>query len=136
MRQVPAGRVDSTYYGMPKPGTPKLWVARTEPGFLFDVKSFSLFTSHSKPIIARREDIRDQLRQLRENIYLEQTPDKACRQWDPGSALRSSLRAAGRLGAVFFQFLPWFLSHPDRSPTSSNTWSMFGVPGGGGAPQA
>src|SRR5205809_4834676 len=47
--------VDSTYYGMPKPENSDLWVARTEPGFLFDVKSFSLFTNHpTKPMALPR----------------------------------------------------------------------------------
>src|SRR4029077_9497778 len=53
--------VDSTYYGMPKPENSDLWVARTEPGFLFDVKSFSLFTNHPTKPMALPKDIREEL---------------------------------------------------------------------------
>src|SRR5947199_260329 len=43
--------VDSTYYGIPKKDSAEAWAAQTPPGFLFDVKSFSLFTNHpTKPI--------------------------------------------------------------------------------------
>ena len=53
--------VDSTYYGMPKPENSELWVARTEPGFTFDVKSFSLFTNHPTKPTALPKDIREEL---------------------------------------------------------------------------
>ena len=104
--------VDSTYYGMPKPENSELWVARTPPGFLFDIKSFSLFTNHPTKPMALPKDIRDELPDaLREkNIYLEQMPEELVdASWDRFRAALEPLRAAGRLGAVFFQFPPWFL---------------------------
>jgi uncharacterized protein YecE (DUF72 family) len=100
--------VDSTYYGMPKPENSELWVARTPAGFTFDVKSFSLFTNHPTKPMALPKDIRDKLPEnLREkNIYLEQMPDELVDEsWD-------RFREAGKLGAVFFQFPPWFLPSP------------------------
>src|SRR6266581_2709502 len=92
--------VDSTYYGMPKKENSELWVARTKPGFTFDVKSFSLFTHHPTKPMALPKDIRDELpEKLRaKNLYLEQMREAL-----------EPLRAAERLGAVFFQFPPWFL---------------------------
>src|SRR6267378_5434300 len=110
--EFPLVEVDSTYYGMPKPENSELWVARTEPGFLFDVKSFSLFTNHPTKPMALPKDIRDQLPDnLREkNIYLEQMPAELLDEsWDRFRAALEPLRAAGRLGAVFFQFPPWFM---------------------------
>ena len=104
--------VDSTYYGMPKPENSKLWVARTPPGFLFDVKSFSLFTNHPTKAMALPKDIRDELPDaLREkNIYLEQMPAELVDEaWDRFRAALEPLRAGDRLGAVFFQFPRWFL---------------------------
>ena len=97
---------------MPKVENSELWVARTEPGFLFDVKSFSLFTNHPTKPMALPKDIRDQLPDnLREkNIYLEQMPEELLDEsWERFRAALEPLRAAGRLGAVFFQFPPWFL---------------------------
>jgi uncharacterized protein YecE (DUF72 family) len=104
--------VDSTYYGMPKPENSDLWVARTPPGFTFDIKSFSLFTNHPTKPMALPKDIRDELPDsLREkNIYLEQMPDELVdASWERFRAALEPLRVAGRLGAVFFQFPPWFL---------------------------
>ena len=104
--------VDSTYYGMPKPENSELWVARTPPGFLFDVKSFSLFTNHPTKAMALPKDIRDELPDaLREkNIYLEQMPAELVDEaWDRFRAALEPLRAGDRLGAVFFQFPRWFL---------------------------
>jgi uncharacterized protein YecE (DUF72 family) len=104
--------VDSTYYGMPKPENSELWVARTPEGFTFDVKSFSLFTNHPTKPMALPKDIRDELPEnLREkNIYLEQMPDELLDEsWERFRTALEPLRAAGKLGAVFFQFPPWFL---------------------------
>jgi uncharacterized protein YecE (DUF72 family) len=104
--------VDSTYYGMPKVENSELWVARTKPGFVFDVKSFSLFTNHPTKPMALPKDIRDQLPEsLRDKntIYLEQMPEELVDQsWERFREALEPLRAAGRLGAVFFQFPPWF----------------------------
>src|SRR5260370_20434003 len=104
--------VDSTYYGMPKPENSELWVARTPKDFVFDVKSFSLFTNHPTKPMALPKDIRAELPEaLREkNIYLEQMPrelvDESCERFR--EALEP-LRAAGKLGPVFFQLPPWLL---------------------------
>jgi uncharacterized protein YecE (DUF72 family) len=103
--------VDSTYYGMPKPENSELWVARTPAGFTFDVKSFSLFTNHPTKAMALPKDIRDQLpdQLLERNFYLEQMPDELLDEaWERFRQALEPLRAAGKLGAVFFQFPPWF----------------------------
>jgi uncharacterized protein YecE (DUF72 family) len=52
---------DTTYYGMPKPENSERWAARTPAGFLFDVKSFSLFTHHPTKAMALTPDLRDEL---------------------------------------------------------------------------
>jgi len=105
--------VDSTYYGMPKKENSDLWVARTPAGFTFDVKSFSLFTNHPTKPAALPKDIRDELPdKLREKstLYVEQMPDELLDvSWERFREALEPLRAAGRLGAVFFQFPPWFL---------------------------
>jgi uncharacterized protein YecE (DUF72 family) len=96
---------------MPKPENSELWVARTPEDFTFDVKSFSLFTNHPTKPMALPKDIRDELpEKLREkNLYLEQMPDELVDEsWERFRTALEPLRAAGKLGAVFFQFPPWF----------------------------
>ena len=42
----PIVEVDSSYYAMPNPSNSALWVERTPPEFVFDMKAFRLFTGH------------------------------------------------------------------------------------------
>ncbi len=110
--QFPVVEVDTTYYGIPKVETVESWAARTPEGFLFDVKSFSLFTNHPTRPASLPPDIRERLpEKLRgKNVYLEHVPDELLDEtWERFRAALEPLRAAGKLGAVFFQFPPWFL---------------------------
>ncbi|OLB99409.1 MAG: hypothetical protein AUI15_09130 [Actinobacteria bacterium 13_2_20CM_2_66_6] len=55
-----------------------------------------------------REDLPADLRD--KNIYLERMPEELVDEaWARFRAALEPLRAAGKLGAVFFQFPPWFL---------------------------
>jgi uncharacterized protein YecE (DUF72 family) len=110
--QFPIVEVDSTYYAPPAEQQARLWVERTPEGFRFDVKAYSLLTGHPAKLQSLwsdlREDLPDEVRQKR-NIYashLEPTQlDEAWRRFH--DALRP-LHEAGRLGAVLFQYPPWF----------------------------
>jgi uncharacterized protein YecE (DUF72 family) len=105
--------VDSTYYGIPKPDSAEAWAALTPDGFTFDVKSFSLFTNHPTRPLSLPPDLREQLPakvRERKTLYVEHMPDELLDEaWDRFRAAIEPLRAAGKLGAVFFQFPPWFL---------------------------
>ena len=105
--------VDSTYYGIPKPAAVQAWAAQTPDGFLFDVKSFALFTNHPTRPLNLPPDLRANLpAALREkaHLYVEQVPEDIVDEaWDRFREALEPLRAAGKLGAVFFQFPPWFL---------------------------
>jgi uncharacterized protein YecE (DUF72 family) len=105
--------VDSTYYGIPKKDSAEAWAAQTPPGFIFDVKSFSLFTNHPTKPMSLPPDIRADLpANLREkaNLYLEHLPEELVDEaWERFRTAVEPLRAAGKLGAVFFQFPPWFM---------------------------
>jgi len=110
--QFPLVEVDSSYYGIPKPENVEGWAAQTPDHFTFDVKSFSLFTNHPTQPMSLPPDIREQLpSNLREkNVYLEKMPDELLDEtWERFRAAIEPLRAAGKLGAVFFQFPPWFI---------------------------
>jgi uncharacterized protein YecE (DUF72 family) len=111
--QFPLVEVDSTYYGIPKPETVDGWVAQTPAHFTFDVKSFSLFTNHPTRPASFPPDVREDLPAKvrdKKNVYLDHVPDELVDElWDRFRAALEPLRAAGKLGAVFFQFPPWFL---------------------------
>ena len=44
--QFPIVEVDATYYYLPREEQAGLWVERTPPDFVFNVKAFSLLTGH------------------------------------------------------------------------------------------
>ena len=59
--QVPLVEADTTYYGLPAQKMTRLWVERTPPGFLFDVKAYSLFTEHPSPVQRLPKEIQRRL---------------------------------------------------------------------------
>jgi uncharacterized protein YecE (DUF72 family) len=110
--QFPLVEVDSTYYSPPSERNSRLWVERTPEGFVFNVKAYGLLTGH--PARAERlpawlrEAVADEARGKR-NVYRKDVTDDAVeRLWQIHRAALGPLRAADRLGAVLFQFPPWF----------------------------
>ncbi len=110
--QFPIVEVDSTYYSMPAERTSVLWVERTAPDFLFDIKAFRLFTNHPTPLAALPRDIRDELPQeLRQKASIYQRDVAAeitTELWSRFERALLPLDSAGKLGVVLFQFPPWF----------------------------
>lgn len=83
-QHFPIVEINSTYYRMMPRRNFELWAERTPEGFLFDVKPFKQITWHDRA----------------------KPPDE-----EITAAFRQSLqplRDAGKLGAVHFQFPPWF----------------------------
>ncbi len=114
--QFPLTEVDSTYYAPPSEQQARLWAERTPKGFRFDVKAYSLLTGHPTRPRSLWKDLREQLpadvaekRNLYPNHLDPEALDEAWTRFE--SALRP-LHDAGRLGAVLFQYPPWF--HPRR----------------------
>ncbi len=111
--QFSMAEADTSYYGIPKPEVTECWAARTPPGFLFDVKSFSLFTNHPTRPMNLPPDLRAELPEAlrtKSTLYVEQLPPELVDEaWERFRAALEPLRAAGRIGAVFFQFPRWFL---------------------------
>jgi uncharacterized protein YecE (DUF72 family) len=86
----PIVEINSTYYRMMPERNFRLWAQRTPPGFLFDVKPYKQLTWHDR----------------------KNPPDD-----DVTEEFRSTmqpLRDAGKLGAVHFQFPPWFTFRPSN----------------------
>ncbi|MER7623078.1 DUF72 domain-containing protein [Streptomyces sp. NPDC126503] len=97
--RFPVVEVDAGYYALPSVRNSVLWSERTPPGFRFDVKAFSLLTGHPTRRAALPADLRDH--DLRDPELLDEV-------WHRFGAALRPLGESGRLGAVLFQFPPWF----------------------------
>ncbi|GGQ79039.1 DUF72 domain-containing protein [Streptomyces asoensis] len=100
--RFPVVEVDATYYALPGERTSALWAGRTPDGFVFDVKAFSLLTGHPTRAAVLPPGLPDDIR----------GPEALDEVWRRFSDGIRPLRDAGRLGAVLFQFPPWFRPGP------------------------
>lgn len=85
--RFPIVEVDTTFYGIPKPGVAEQWVERTPEDFTFNVKAYRTLTGHG----TREEPKRPATKE----------------EWHDFQEMLTPLREAGKLGAVHFQFAPW-----------------------------
>jgi len=110
--QFPLVEVDSSYYALPSERNSELWAERTPPGFTFNVKAFGLLTGHGTLPRGLPERIRRDLPADtgdRQRIYAKDLPEPAMDLvWDMFNSALDPLAAAGKLGAVLFQFPKWF----------------------------
>lgn len=113
--RFPIVEVDSTYYGLPSEHNALLWANRTPPGFVFHVKAFRLFTQHQTPPEALPRDVRERLGALpKKNCYYDDVPEEVKDElWKRFRLALEPLRACGKLGAVLFQYPPWFVRRPE-----------------------
>jgi uncharacterized protein YecE (DUF72 family) len=110
--------VDATYYYPPTEHLAGLWTERTPPDFRMDVKAFALLTHHP----ARRDAVWDDVvgavpdeHAGKRSVYLSHLPDHAVdRAFAHFAEALRPLYSAGKLGAVFFQFPPWFTNRRDN----------------------
>ncbi|MDO3686347.1 DUF72 domain-containing protein [Micromonospora sp. C28ISP2-4] len=106
-RQFPLVEVDATYYSPPAERTARLWAERTPPGFTFNVKAFSLLTGHPTRVSALYKDLRPETD--KRNVYPDDLPAQAYEEvWTRFLSALDPLVEAGKLGALLFQFPPWF----------------------------
>ena len=99
--------VDSTYYTPPNERNSELWVQRTPADFVFNVKAYSLLTQHPTRPGSLYKDLRPE--GAGKNLYPKDLPDSAIDQvWERFLSALAPLHAAGKLGALLFQFPQWF----------------------------
>lgn len=84
-QRLPLVEVDSTYYGLPRPGTVQRWAESTPEGFVMDIKAERRMTGHVRELPASER--RASFAQFR--------------------AALAPLHAAGRMGHVLLQYPPW-----------------------------
>lgn len=92
-RFFPIVEIDSSFYGIPRPGVVESWLERTPETFLFNIKAYRSLTRHDRENRQPRPPTEDEVR-------------------DFLAAVRP-LRESGRLGAVHYQFPPWFTNRPE-----------------------
>ncbi|MFD6755982.1 MULTISPECIES: DUF72 domain-containing protein [Micromonospora] len=112
-RQFPLVEVDATYYSPPAERTAGLWAERTPPGFTFNIKAFSLLTGHPTKVSAIYKDLRPETD--KRNLYPDDLPPQAYEEvWTRFLSALDPLVEAGKLGALLFQFPPWFTIRRDN----------------------
>ena len=118
-QQFPIVEVDSTYYAPPSERNSAVWAARTPEDFVFNVKAYALLTGHP----ARVERLPVWLRETlptealaKRNVYRKDISTEAVQKlWDLHRRALAPLADSGKLGAVLFQFPPWFVRSVDNA---------------------
>jgi uncharacterized protein YecE (DUF72 family) len=106
-QQFPLVEVDATYYSPPAEATTKLWAERTPKGFTFNIKAFSLLTGHPTRVAAIYKDLRPETD--KKNVYPKDIDPKVADEiWVRFLSSLQPLVDAKKLGALLFQFPPWF----------------------------
>jgi uncharacterized protein YecE (DUF72 family) len=106
-QQFPLVEVDSTYYSPPAEQTASLWAERTPDDFLFNIKAFSLLTGHPTKVSSIYKELRPET--SKKTVYPGDLQPEAYEQvWERFLAALEPLVQAGKLGAILFQFPPWF----------------------------
>jgi uncharacterized protein YecE (DUF72 family) len=104
----PLVEVDSTYYFPPSEENSVRWVERTPEHFTFNVKAFSILTGHPTKADALYKDLPRP--QNKKNLYPKDLePDVVDEVWERFISALGPLVDAGKLGALLFQFPPWFV---------------------------
>ena len=109
--------VDATYYYLPREEQAGLWVERTPPDFVFNVKAFSLLTGHPTRRKALPQDLLEEVapeHRDKERLYASHlSADGMAEVWRRFHEALLPLDSAGKLGAVLLQYPEWFT--PRRS---------------------
>ena len=116
-RNFPVAEIDASYHYFPTKRNLDLWFENTPAGFVFDIKAFSLFTQHPMPFTSLPRGFRDKYGQLvgQGNIYQHHLPLEAVDElWQGFAGIIQTIKSAGKLGAVLFQFPPWFHPRPEN----------------------
>ena len=110
--QFPLVEVDATYYFLPREDQAGLWVDRTPPDFLFNIKAFSLLTGHPTRRKAIPTDLAGEIdpeHRDKQRVYSGHlSADAVAEVWRRFHDALLPLDSAGKLGAVLFQYPEWF----------------------------
>ncbi|WP_085315865.1 DUF72 domain-containing protein [Derxia lacustris] len=104
----PLVEVDASWYALPTPARTERWRDRTPAGFIFNFKAFRLFTGHATAPEALPADLRAELGAAPGTRLGYRDVPAAIRAelWRRQALALAPLAAAGKLGALLFQFGP------------------------------
>jgi uncharacterized protein YecE (DUF72 family) len=115
--QFPLVEADVTYYRPLSRELARSWAERVPDGFCFDIKAYGLLTGHPVAPGTLWPDIRQELAgdaAGKRRVYAHHlSPDALEEVWARFVDALAPLRPGGHLGAVLFQYPPWFV--PKRS---------------------
>lgn len=106
--------IDSTYHSFATARSIATWLGNTPEGFQFNIKAFSMFTQHPTRYQSLPRNFRETYQgriEPKASLYAHHFPEDALGDlWQGFARTAGEFRTAGKLGAVLFQFPPWF--HP------------------------
>jgi uncharacterized protein YecE (DUF72 family) len=110
--RLPLAEITGTERFPPTPDVARQWVERTPPGFMFDVRAWSLFTGAPTMPDSLFEDLRSEVRpetRDKRRLYAGHLSTAAVEEcWARFRHALEPLASAGRLGAVLFTYPSWF----------------------------
>lgn len=115
--QFPLAEVATTYRFPPTPELCAQWAERTPPGFVLDVRAWSLLTGCPTLPDSLWPDLQGAVppdRRDRRRLYAQHLPPGALEEcWDRFRHALQPLVAAGRLGVVVLHYPSWFGPRPE-----------------------
>ena len=119
--RFPVVEVDATYYSLPVRRTSELWVARTPPDFIFDIKAHALMTGQPTETKRLPKDLREALPgevAEKARIYAKDLPDDLRDDvWAWFADGLEPLAEAGQLGSILLQYPRWFFTSSENRAT-------------------
>ena len=116
--RFPVVEVDATYYALPVRRTAELWVERTPPDFVFDIKAHALMTGQPTETKRLPKDLRLALPAEvaeRPRIYAKDLPDELRDDvWAWFADGLEPLMDAGQLGSILLQYPRWFFTSSEN----------------------
>ena len=110
--QLPVVEVSSTQYFPPTPELSQQWVDRTPPGFVMDLRGWSLLTGAPTMPDSLWEDLREEVKpevRDRRRLYPKHVSGDAMDEcWARFAHAIRPLARAGRLGCVILTYPSWF----------------------------
>ena len=118
--QFPVVEVDATYYALPALRTSELWVERTPPDFIFNIKAHALMTGQPTETKRLPKAIRDTLPETlraKARLYAKDLPaDALDAVWAAFRDGLAPLAERSQLGSVLLQYPRWvFPSNESRA---------------------
>jgi uncharacterized protein YecE (DUF72 family) len=128
----PLVEVDATYYALPAESTAKLWVERTPPDFVFDIKAHALMTGQGTETKRLPKVLRQELPEpivSKSRVYAKDLPPEALDAvYGIFRDALEPLREAGQLGSILLQYPNWvFPSNENRAAIADTVERLDGL---------